>query len=149
MRNLPRPGEGLTDQQRRLAEYIAEGHALSHASKLAGYSPNTQFNRGSIVNNDSFKFYLFHLREQAATNTIQSMEILIRQLDDARMIALLDRDPGAVIQAVMAKAKLLGLSSDRQEIELNIINKPAHAPTTIVDLSVDEWREKHAPKALQ
>lgn len=151
MRSMPRPGEGLTDQQRHLAEHIASGHTLKEAKALAGYIEGSSlYGKQSIVHNDNFKYYLFYLREQAAERTYQSIDLLVRQLDDARILAMVDRDPGAVVNAVMAKAKLLGMiGAEKHEIELNVINKPSSIPTNVVDLSLDEWKEKHAPKAIQ
>ena len=151
MAMLPKPGDGLSDRQRRLAELIVEGHSLKSAYKLAGYDGVTGvYSPSSIVNSPDFKFYIFHLRERAVERTLQSIEMLVHQLDDARLLALVSRDAGGVVQAVMAKAKLLGIATGDRPEEVIALNKPSREPSTTIDLSVDEWKERFgSPRRLQ
>lgn len=137
-----KPGDGLNDQQRHLAEYVAQGHSLVAARKLAGYAASYPiYGKDSIVDSVEFKYYLFSLREKAVERTHQTMELLIRQLDDARLLALMERDPGAMIAAVVAKAKLLGMVGDRGELDLPI-NKPSRHPTEAHEISLEEWQRQ-------
>ena len=150
MPRLPKPGEGLSDRQRHLAEFIAQGHSLKESYKMAGYEGSTGvYADNSITKSADFKYYLFWLREQTMERTFQSMDLLLKQLDDVRLLAMMEREPMAAVNAIMGKAKILGMLVERSEIEHSFINKPSREPTDVLDLTVDEWKEKFAPKQLQ
>jgi phage terminase small subunit len=126
------------------------GMSFRDAYKSAGYTGPFPYGKqaasNSIVHTPEFKHYLFYLREKTAERTHQSVELLIKQLDDARLLAMVDHQVPAAIQAIMSKAKLLGYLVDKSEIELHILNKPSREPIDVTDLSVEEWQERFAPQ---
>jgi hypothetical protein len=136
-----KPGEGLNDQQKALAKFIVSGMAYPEAFREAGYETQHPYT-AEILTSPSFRYYLFYLRERMAERTYQSVDLLIKQLDDARLLAMVDRQVGPCITAIMAKAKLLGYLVDKSEIEMHILNKPSREPTKIVELSVEDWQEQ-------
>lgn len=152
-RSVEKPGHGLNDRQRRLAENIALGMSYREAYRAAGYKGPFPYGKnaeseGSILVTPEFKHYLFSLREKASERTHQSVELLIKQLDDARLLAMVTHQPTAAITAIMGKAKLLGYLIDKSEVEMHILNKPSREPVKTLSLSVDEWQEQFNP-ALQ
>ena len=139
-----KPGHGLSPQQKKLAENISLGMSYRDAYAEAGYSGKFPYSKSSnsVVYTPEFKHYLFHLREQTAERTHQSVDLLIKQLDDARLLAMVERQVPAAVQAIMAKAKLLGYLVDKAELELHILNKPSREPIDVTELTVDEWQEQ-------
>src|SRR6185295_10434378 len=55
----------------------------------------------------------------------------------------------AAVRAMDQIAKLLDLyPSDKQQLEVTLINKPAAEPTNVVELSVEDWKEQFSPKEI-
>lgn len=142
-----KPGEDLSPQQRTVAKLIAAGHSYKDAFAEAGYETEYPYT-SELLTLPKFRYYLFHLRERMAERTYQSVDLLIKQLDDVRLLAMVDRQVGGAVSAIMAKAKLLGYLVDKSEIEMHILNKPSRDPTPVVELSVDEWMEQFGPRQL-
>jgi hypothetical protein len=55
----------------------------------------------------------------------------------------------AAVRAMDQISKLLDLyPSDKQQVEVTLINKPAAEPTKVVELSVEDWKEQFSPKEI-
>jgi hypothetical protein len=142
-----KPGEDLDDRQKALAKYLVSGMSYREAFDAAGYETEHPYT-SAIIKEPKFLYYVFHLRERMAERTYQSVDLLIKQLDDARLLAMVDRQVSPAIAAIMAKAKLLGYLIDRSEVEMHILNKPSRDPTPVVELSVEEWQNQFGPQRL-
>lgn len=136
------PKESLSVFQENFAQSIASGLSYQKAYTAAGYKGQFPWRHQKQVFTDKVKHRIFEIRQSAAVATKQTIEQLLGELDDARMLAMVDRQPGAVVQAIMGKAKLLGYLIDKSEIELHMLSKPAKEPGTIIDMSVEEWQER-------
>jgi hypothetical protein len=81
-----------------------------------------------------------------------TVDDLLEELEEARIAALEEGQPGAAVNASVAKAKLLGLLVERAEV--GVMHKPGIAKQAI-ELTEDEWQRQFAlpspandPKAL-
>lgn len=55
----------------------------------------------------------------------------------------------AAVRAMDQVAKLLDLyPTDKQSLEVTLINKPASEPTKVLELSVEDWRNQFSPKEI-
>ena len=62
---------------------------------------------------------LYNQRVAVMQNSAQvDVDLLVRELEQARQIALAEREPSAAIAATLGKAKLHGLLVDKKEVSL-------------------------------
>lgn len=55
----------------------------------------------------------------------------------------------AAVRAMDQVAKLLDLyPTDKQQLEVTLISKPASDPTKVIELSVEDWRDQFSPKEV-
>jgi len=76
-----------------------------------------------------------------------SVESLVVDLVDSRQRAIKAGEIGNEINATMAIARLLGFLVEKNELVLAIA-KPLPVPTKELDLSIEEWQKRWAPKEL-
>lgn len=63
--------------------------------------------------------HLYNMRVAVMQNSCRvDVDLLVRELEQARQIAIAEREPSAAIAATMGKAKLHGLLVDKREISL-------------------------------
>jgi len=85
-------------------------------------------------------------REQAKRVDV-SVDGLLRELNAMMALAKRTRQPGAGVGAVLAKARLLGLITDRPlDPEGREISKPSREPTETREMTVEEWQSAFQPK---
>jgi hypothetical protein len=73
-----------------------------------------------------------------------TVDALLLELDEMFKLAKRVKQPSAGVGVVVAKAKLLGLMTDKLEIEGNL-RKPARQASEKTVMSVEEWQAKFAP----
>jgi hypothetical protein len=83
-------------------------------------------------------------REAARAAKIDLMD-LVKELDAMARLAIRTRQAGAGVGAVMGKAKLLGFVIDKAEIDATL-RKPSRRPVEDRKISLEEWKQKFAPK---
>jgi len=79
------------------------------------------------------------LQEEAAERNRLTVDDLLKELEEARMIAIEDRAPAPAVSATMGKAKILGY--DKQVVEHS---GPNGGPIQHQDISDDQLKEKLA-----
>ena len=60
------------------------------------------------------------LRNEAARRNEITVDLILRELEEARVGALVQKQFGAAVQASMGRAKVAGLIVDRSEVESNL-----------------------------
>lgn len=133
----------------RFAQGIARGKSQHDAYCYAGYTANkkpsdTRSNAGHLARKPEIADRIAELQEKQAQRTGITVDQLLVELDKMIKLATRARHAGAGTGAIMAKARLLGLITDRVEVDA-VVRKPARAPTADKQLSMDEWRQKFAP----
>lgn len=99
------------DRRELFCQYLLQGKAAAGAEGayvLAGFKRNDQ-NASRLRRESAVAERLRELREALAGTTLVNVESLSLELDEARMIAIQDRNPAAAVAAINAKAKLHGL----------------------------------------
>lgn len=122
---------GLTDQQRRFADFVLEGKTQIEAHRLAGYKGKTDNARAAsaseILRNPNVILYMEERRANASSKAEVTLEWLIEQAKDVLAAAKGDASHAAAIAAI----KELGvLSGQRIETRHNL-NQEANEPTDL------------------
>jgi hypothetical protein len=107
----------------RFAQELVKGTSQGKAYALAGFKPSDQ-HASRLASSGKVRARVAELQEavqarvvdqqangelQATGSVVISVESLLRELEEARQMALALKQPGAIIKAVQAKAVLAGL----------------------------------------
>jgi hypothetical protein len=111
------------------AQALAKGKTADEAYALAGYRPN-RGNAATLKANQSITDRVTELQERVAKKVDVTIESLAAELDEARAIALAEKQPSAAIAATMGKAKLFG-----KIVEKHRHSGPNGGPIPTVDLT--------------
>lgn len=98
------------------ALHRAQGKTADEAYKLAGFSPH-RGNASRLSSNESILSRVTELQSKAAKKVEVSVEGLATELEQARVIAIAERQASAAVQATMGKAKLFGFGKETRRIE--------------------------------
>lgn len=96
------------------AQHLAKGKTADEAYGQAGYKAN-RGNAATLKANQSILDRVAELRERGAKKVEVTLESLAAELDEARGIALAEKQSSAAVQATMGKAKLFGLIIDKKQ----------------------------------
>jgi hypothetical protein len=91
---------------------------------------------------------IYWLRVNSASRLRVTIDTIVSELSIAWEVAQDLGNPAAMVQATMAKAKVLGFIDDREKDELRR-PRPSPIPTDVVELSEKDWMEQFRPKRLQ
>ena len=86
------------------------------------------------------------LQDEQRSRIGVSLDHLLKELNSAYRLARRSKQPGAMVQATSAKAKLLGFVVDRAEVE-GTMRRPLREPSDVKQMSLTEWQDKFHPKA--
>jgi hypothetical protein len=101
-------------RQERFARLVVKGLPPFRAYPEAGYKFN-EANPYRLKGNERVKSRISELQRAAQMRTINTVESIADELDEARKLAASIEQPSAMVAATTAKAKLLGLMIDRAE----------------------------------
>jgi hypothetical protein len=147
VRKLKRqPKDKLTDRERLLAHGIVGGLSRTAAYRKAGYAASAQSK--DIETRPRFVRYVTQLRDRQVERLDYSVDNLCARLEYIAFSACDEKQYGAAVSAVMGIAKMMGHLTDKTEIELHMISKPAREPTTELTLSPEQWQRQFAPKQI-
>lgn len=117
----------LTAKQDRFVQCIAGGMNQSDAYKAAynckpTTKPETIRQEASrLMNNPNIAATLTKLRKPAMEQASVTLEALLDELENSRQLAISRENPAAMINATMAKAKLLGLDKPEAGTGENLV----------------------------
>lgn len=128
----------LTDKQQRfVAEYLVDLNATQAAIR-AGYSERTARSVGSEnLTKPDITAAIAKAQNKIAKKVEVTVESLAGELEEARAIALAEKQSAAAVSATMGKAKLFGLGIERRHHsgQVTILNV---TPDQLRNLSDDE-----------
>lgn len=144
--NTPNPRKALNSRQEAFCRGLAEGLSQSAAYVRAGYKPRgpvADAEASRMVRNPKVVLRLSELRREAAYRSTKTVASLVEGLDRALAIAQEDRNPNAMVAAIVAQGKLLGLVVDKAQIETKA-HRPAPEPDVAagVLMTEGEWEER-------
>lgn len=111
------------------AQALAKGKTADEAYKLAGYAASRS-NAAVLRTNQNILDRVSELQGLAAKRTLVTIESLTQELEEARAIALAEKQTSAAVAATMGKAKLHGKLVDKKEHA-----GPGGGPIQTLDLS--------------
>ncbi|WP_245273379.1 terminase small subunit [Phyllobacterium sp. UNC302MFCol5.2] len=133
----------LTARQEAFCRNLARGLSQYEAYTRAGYRSKgrnaADAHAARLVRNGKVKTRLIELKGRAAKRTEKTVASLVADLDEAIVFARKCNSPSAVVAAINAQAKLLGLEAPRQ---LEVMHRPAPLPTKVLELTEEEWRQQ-------
>lgn len=120
------------------ARAISRGEAASRAYGAVYHTTGNVAESAGVrlLRNVQVAQRVAELKGGAAERTEKTVASLVADLDEAIIFARQCNNPSAVVSAITAQAKLLGLESPRQ---LEVMHRPAPLPTKVLELTVEEW----------
>ncbi len=94
-------------------------------------------NAARMLADAKVKARLREMQAKAADKAAVTVETIAAELDQAWKLAFVNRQAGACVAASLVKARLYGLITDKQQLE--VIHKPSPLPTSVLELDEDEW----------
>lgn len=113
------------------AQGLAKGMTADEAYQKAGFKPN-RGNAATLKANQSILDRVTELQSKAVKKVEITVDSLAQELEEARAIALSEKQSSAAVSATMGKAKLFGLGVENRRMSgtIQIVN------ITIEQLSV-------------
>lgn len=108
--------KALTQKRLRfIEEYVADFNATQAAIR-AGYSPKTAYQTGhELLQEAHIAAAIAEKRAELARKAEITAESIARELDEARELAMREKQTSAAVSASMGKAKLMGLIVERHK----------------------------------
>lgn len=97
------------------AQALAKGKTADEAYAQAGYKPN-RHNASRLKTNEHITYRVAELQQKVAKKVEVTVESLAGELEEARQIAIGERQTSAAVQATMGKAKLFGLGTENRRL---------------------------------
>jgi len=98
----------------RFAQAVAKGHSATEAYRLAGYKGDrTAASR--LSTNVNVAQRVSELQGRSAKRVEVTVESLAAELEEARALALTEKQTSAAVSATMGKAKLFGLIIEKHK----------------------------------
>lgn len=119
------------DRWELFAQGMAKGLTAEEAHVQAGYVRN-RGNATRLKANESVMKRIEELRDKGAARALVTVESLSAELEEARGIAIAEKQSSAAVSATMGKAKLFGLGVE---------NKRLTGKVTIRTVAVDDLKE--------
>lgn len=101
------------------AQGLAKGRPASQAYVEAGYS-FSEPNASRLTRNEKVQARVAEIKGKAAARVVVTVESLAHELEEARRIAIGEKQSSAAVQATMGKAKLFGLGSENRRVTASV-----------------------------
>ena len=106
----------LRNQRHELfALEVTKGKSAARAYEVAGFVPHRQ-NAARLMTNENIRRRVVELQAIAAKRAEVTVESLIDEAEEARLLAIANRNPNAMVSATTLKAKLTGKLVKRLEV---------------------------------
>lgn len=97
------------------AQALAKGMSQEDAYADAGFKPHRQ-NASRLITNDDVRRRVTELQAKTVKKVEITVDSLAAELEEARAIALTEKQTSAAVSATMGKAKLFGLGSETRKL---------------------------------
>jgi hypothetical protein len=131
------------------AEALVAGRTIKDALTLAGVTPNSHSISSRWLAWEPMKARLAVLRADRMHRLALNKDQVVLNLIDTYNGALRADQYMAAARCMDQIAKLLDLyPTERQQMEVHLIAKPALEPTKQIELSVEDWKGQFSPKEI-
>lgn len=135
--------QGLISGLSQHAAFLQAGYERKRGGAVA--SKNIRSDAAKLFKMPEVRLRIMELQREAAKDAKITLKDILKEVDAAIKLGHRSKQAGAVVGAVGLKAKLLGFVIDRAEIEATL-RKPSRRPIEDKKISLEEWKEKFAPK---
>ncbi|MBX5238638.1 terminase small subunit [Rhizobium sp. NLR22b] len=97
------------------AQSVAKGNSATEAYEAAGFKPHRQ-NAARLMTNDDVCARIKELQAKAVKKVEITVDSLAAELEEARAIAITEKQSSAAVSATMGKAKLFGLGVEHRKL---------------------------------
>ncbi|WP_457663684.1 hypothetical protein [Sinorhizobium medicae] len=97
------------------AQALAKGKSATEAYEDAGFTPHRQ-NASRLMTNDDVCSRVKELQAKTVKKVEITVDSLAFELEEARALALAEKQTSAAVSATMGKAKLFGLGSETRRL---------------------------------
>ncbi len=101
------------------AQALAKGKSATDAYAGAGYRPNRS-HASRLAAKGNIAARIAELQQKVAKKVEVTVESLAGELEEARSLALVEKQTSAAVQATMGKAKLFGLGVENRRLSGSI-----------------------------
>jgi hypothetical protein len=107
----------------RMAQGLAKGLSAEKAHVEAGFKQN-RHNAAALAREEHISTRVTELQSKAVKKVEITVDSLAQELEEARAIALAEKQSSAAVSATMGKAKLFGLGVEKRHLSgtLQVIN---------------------------
>lgn len=98
----------------RFAQELAKGMPANQAYVIAGYRPSEP-NASRLTRNDKVLTRISELQGRAAKRAEVTVQTIAEELEEARKLAIAEKQSSAAVAASMGKAKLFGLIVEKHK----------------------------------
>lgn len=120
----------------RMAQGLAKGLSAEKAHVDAGFKQN-RHNAAALAREEHILTRVTELQSKAVKKVEITVDSLAQELEEARAIALAEKQSSAAVSATMGKAKLFGLGVERRHLS-GTLQLITITPEMIEGLSKDE-----------
>jgi hypothetical protein len=103
----------------KFAQELAVAKSATEAYQQAGYKSNYG-NSIRLKRNERVVTRVSELQSRGATHAEVTIGSLVAELEDARQLAITQKQASAAVAAIMGKAKITGLITDKSEINSKV-----------------------------
>lgn len=115
-KTTPVPGTPLTPKQQRFVQEYLQDHNGTQAAIRAGYSESTARQQGSRLLTDPRVLAAVRAGQQKVAKKAEvTVDSLMAELEQARKLALKEKQASAAVTATMGKGKLAGLLVEKHK----------------------------------
>lgn len=143
------PSRPLPAREETFCQNIVAGMTKKAAWFAAGFGANeakpTNINRLAKLPEVIWRIQWLRMKQAQRLNV--TMDSLVLELVEAYETARVLGNPSAMVAATMAKAKLVGIIGDDKDTE-GRIPLPSPIPTTVVELTQEEWERQFKPRQI-
>jgi hypothetical protein len=144
-KDLPSPyTRELDARDERFCQRIVSGMKPHMAYLDAGFSGETMEAVRKQLRRPEIHDRIRCIRAVQAIHLNVSLETIVMQLEEARLLAMQSLQLSAAVNAIVAKAKILGFLDDGIGRRDPALPKPASEPTVDKEMSLEAWQERFA-----
>lgn len=134
----------------RFAQGICKGKSQHEAYLYAGYTntgdqKDARSNGAHLAKKPEIAARIAEIQERQAKRVGITVDAILEELQDMLLLAKRTKQASAGVGAILAKAKILGLVTEKIETGVTV-RKPSASPTDKKQMTVEEWHEKYAPR---
>jgi phage terminase small subunit len=141
----------LTGRREKFCRFIVQGQPQQQAYENAGYScfKGVSVAASRLLKSVSVQKRIGELQREAARRAAVTAELILRELEEARLAAMESGQYGAAVAASLGRARVAGLLVDQKQVDI-VYHKPVkEVLSPLLEMDETQWIETYAPRLDQ